>query len=189
LIGLGHRRIAIITGNLTRSVAADRLEGFRKGMDNADLPVPAQYIKRGDFHMESGYRCGLELMRLDSPPTAVFVCNNRMTLGLMRALASVGVPCPKGISVVCFDDADWATAFSPTMTCVAQPTFDIGRQATKLLLGKIGLTRNDGSERPLRGLTLLEAKLLIRESTAPPSPMSSSSVSPGRGTTRPPATA
>ena len=89
LIELGHRRIAIITGQLNLSNGLDRLDGFRKALQEEHLVLPDEYLQRGNFQLESGYRCGLELMRLPTPPTAIFSCNNKMTLGLMRALGEL----------------------------------------------------------------------------------------------------
>jgi LacI family transcriptional regulator len=168
LISLGHQRIAIIAGNLARSVAVDRLEGFRIAMGEANLPVPDAYLQRGDFLMESGYRAGRELMQLALPPTAVFACNNRMTLGLMRALAELEVPCPGRVSVVCYDEADWATSFRPSVTCVAQPSYDLGRLGTEMLLRRIKPVGEAIADSPEQGSVSLQTELCLRESCAPP---------------------
>jgi len=164
LISLGHRRIAIITGILGRSVASERLEGYRKATQEAGILIPETYIQVGDFHIESGYRCGKNLMSLATPPTAVFACNNAMSLGLLRALADLGVHCPAQVSVVGFDDADWAISFNPRLTCVAQPAYEIGRRATEMLLGKIN---NPGEENGTHPNVIFSAELRVRESTAP----------------------
>jgi LacI family transcriptional regulator len=167
LIELGHTRIAVIAGHLNLSNGFDRVEGFRKAMQEAHLPVREEYFCRGDFQIESGYRYGLELMRLAEPPTAILACNNKMTLGLMRAVNEMGVPCPEKVSVLGFDDFEWASNFSPRLTCIAQPTREIGRQAMKMLLGKLNPSA-DQSETPTDPLIVLKAELRIRESTVPP---------------------
>ena len=89
-------------------------------MNEADLTVRREFLKYGDFNMRGGWECALELMKLPSPPTAIFSHNYEMTLGLMRALAEMGVPCPQRVSVLGFDDFvigmdgfSWATMFSP----------------------------------------------------------------------------
>lgn len=167
LIDLGHTRIAIIAGDLRLSSGLDRVEGFRKAMQAAHLLVREEYFSRGDFQIESGYRCGQELLRLAEPPTAILSCNNKMTLGLMRAASELRVPCPGRVSVLGFDDFEWAANFSPRLTTVAQPTLDIGRQAMKMLLGKLTPSVGD-PETPTDSLIVLETELRIRESTAPP---------------------
>lgn len=113
LIDLGHRRIAIVTGLLERSVGIERLEGYRKAMQEAGILVPDEYVQFGNFHIESGHVCGRMLMNLAEPPTAIFACNNAMSLGLLRALADMGIHCPTEVSVIGFDDSDWATSFNP----------------------------------------------------------------------------
>lgn len=167
LIELGHQRLAIITGRLVLSNGLDRLEGFRRAMQGAGLPLREEYIQYGDFQLESGYQGGLKLLGLAEPPTAVFSCNNKMTLGLMRALAECGVACPEQVSVVGFDDFDWAASFRPKLTTIAQPTLEMGRKAMEILLRKIESPELDDTvEMPIS----LQAQLHIRESTAPPTP-------------------
>ncbi len=169
LIELGHQRIAIITGSLKVSTGFERLEGFRKALQEAHLPLRAEYLQRGDFSFgsESGYRLGLELLRLPVPPTAIFSCNNRITLGLMRAVSELGVRCPERVSVVGFDDFDWSVLFSPKLTTVVQPSYEIGHRAVQMLLRRIqsqNTAVQDGDET----LVVLKAQLCVRESTAAP---------------------
>lgn len=166
LIDLGHRRIAIITGRLDRSVALDRMEGYRNAMQEAGLLIPDEYIRLGDFHVESGHKWGLELMRLPEPPTAIFACNNAMTLGLLRALADLGVHCPAQVSVVGFDDVDWATSFTPRLTCVAQPTSEIGKMATEMLLEQVHTVDAEATDKHPN--VILRSELRIRESAVGP---------------------
>ena len=169
LLGLGHRRLAIITGRLNLSTGQDRLEGFRKALQQAGLPLHDEYLQRGDFQLESGYSCGLKLLQLAVPPTAIFCCNNQMTLGLMRALGELGVPCPGRVSVLGFDDFDWAANFSPRLTTVAQPALEMGKQAVHMLLRKIESV-NEGNKGDEETVLVLKAELRVRDSTAPPPP-------------------
>lgn len=167
LIALGHERIAIITGRLDLSNGLDRLEGFRKALQEVGLPLHQEYFLQGNFQLESGHKCGVDLLRLSTPPTAIFSCNNQMTLGLMRALYENRVPCPERISVLGFDDFDWAANFSPRLTAVAQPTFEMGKQAMQLLLHKIRSLREKAVTFEEKVIAL-KAELRVRDSTAPP---------------------
>ena len=170
LIELGHTKIAIIAGLLDLSVGAERLAGFRKAMEKAHLPVREEYFQVGDFHPESGYRCGMSLMALPDPPTAIFACNNSMTLGLMRALTESKAPCPEQVSVLAFDDFPWAAHFRPQMTAVAQPVFELGRQAMRMLLAAMEPESQEASEIEER-LIVLPTELRVRQSTSqPPKP-------------------
>lgn len=167
LIDLGHTQIAIITGSLEIPLCTARLEGFRQALQDAALPLPKEYLKCGDFKLESGYRTGRELMQLPTPPTAVFSCNDMMTLGLMHALGELNMPCPERVSVVSFDDFEWVASFRPHLTTVAQPTHLMGQRATEILVRKI---QQDGAqaEDPEERVVVLPNELRIRESTAPP---------------------
>ena len=170
LIKLGHRRIAIITGQLNLSNGLDRLEGFRKALQESHLVLPDSYLQRGDFQTESGYLCGLELMRLPDPPTAIFSSNNKMTLGLMRALREMGIPCPEQVSVLGFDDFEWAAYFIPRLTTIAQPTYEMGRRAMQILLQKLQMSSENEAltTREESAIVKLKAELRVRDSTGPP---------------------
>jgi len=174
LIDLQHLRIAIITGPLAISTAAERVEGFRDAMGAAGLPVLDGYLRCGDFRLEGGYRCALELMKLTPRPTAVFATNYEMTLGTLRAVRELGIRCPEEVSVVGFDDfvmgADgfsWATVFSPQPTTVAQPSYEIGCEAVKLLMRKIEKP-DEGPQDGQGSILRLQVELRIRESSGPP---------------------
>ncbi len=164
LIGLGHRRIAIIAGAQNVSPGIARLEGFREAAEAAHLAVRTQYVRIGDFSIESGYQCGRELIALPSPPTAILSCNNKMTLGLMRAMAEEKVPCPDSVSVIGFDDFEWSANFSPRLTTVSQPTRAMGRKAMEMLLDQINAAADAGSP----GTVMFPSQLIVRDSTAPP---------------------
>lgn len=169
LIELGHRRIAIIGGARVISTALDRFEGFLKAMQEARVPVEDMYVKRTDFTLEAAYRCGLELLGLPLPPTAIFTCNNRLTLGLARAMSELRVPCPNRLSVVAFDDFPWADSFQPRLTTIRQPTYEIGRKTVELLIAKIERNLESPDAEPdssLDTLVVLKNQLIVRESTA-----------------------
>jgi LacI family transcriptional regulator len=167
LIELGHQHIAIIAGPETTLTGSGRLEGFRKALQEARLPLRQEYVRPGGFSMQGGHRAGLEILRLPNPPTAMLVCNNRMTLGLMRALRDLGLKCPQDVSVVGFDDFDWSDLFSPRLTTIVQPSYEMGKRATEVLLQVIQAPderRHSGEEH----CVVLKAELRVRESTTPP---------------------
>jgi len=135
----------------------------------AHLDVREDYFRGAniaDLSPQKGYQCGLELMQLPDPPTAIFCTNNRMTLGVMGALAELHVPCPDRVSLLGFDDFDWALSASPRVTTVAQPTYEMGKRAMELLVQKM---ENDKDDLETAGshLITLPSELRIRDSTAP----------------------
>jgi LacI family transcriptional regulator len=161
LIDLGHRRIAVISGRVVHSTSVYRVEGCRKAMQEAGLSTIEKSMQQGDSHIESGYRIGLSLLRSMEPPTAIFTMNNRMALGVLQAIRELGTPCPSGVSVMSFDDSDWASVFTPSLTTIAQPSYEIGRASVALLRHSIESAEIDAEPREV----LLKSKLCLREST------------------------
>jgi LacI family transcriptional regulator len=174
LISLGHRNIAFIAGRLDLSTGNDRAEGFRRALDDAHIPLRGEYFKRGDFKPESGYRCGLELLRLSDPPSAIFSSNGPMSLGLLQAMQEVGARCPEDVSLIGFDElVPGSEAFSfgsllkPELSVIAQPGHEIGSRAAKILLSLLSETANGETDSGTE-VVKLKAELRIRKSVAPP---------------------
>jgi LacI family transcriptional regulator len=173
LISVGHTRIALISGRVDLSTGIERSEGFRKAMEEAGLPVRAEFVKQGNFKAESGYRAGLELLRMTDRPTAIFSVNSGMTLGLLKAMQELNVRCPDDVSLLGFDDLVLTEGFSfgellkPELTVIAQPAYQIGCRATEMLLGML-VHPKDGHETAGTSIAKLKAELYIRHSVAPP---------------------
>lgn len=167
LIGLGHTRIAIIAGNLAISTGSDRMEGFRKALQEANLSLRQEYCKAGEFLFQKACECASDLFKLKEPPTAILCCNNKMTLGLMRTAAEMGFRIPEQVSVVGFDDFDWAGSFSPRLTTIRQPAYQMGQRAMEMLCGEIQRSM-EGAIESSPGLVILKSELCIRDSSGPP---------------------
>lgn len=105
---------------------------------------------------------GREMLAGVDRPTAVFVCNNMMSLGLLRALAELGLSCPRDVALASFDDFPLADAFSPHLTAVAQPAYSIGYRGAELLIERIEAKPSVMPRSRIR----LSTQLLIRESSA-----------------------
>jgi LacI family transcriptional regulator len=163
LIDLGHRGIAILAGRTEISTHSGRLEGFRKAMQEAQLPVLDKYCQTGGITVEAGLRFGRNLLRLAARPTAVFCTNNKVLLGFMHAVREANVLCPEEISVVGFDDFTWTENFHPPLTMIAQPARELGRQAMQLLLSRI---EAQGDTQAEARHVKLEPEIRIRQSTA-----------------------
>ena len=106
-------------------------------MDDADLYVPAEYIRWGDWEYPSGVEQGTELMKLNVRPTAIFAMNDTMAAGCYRAIKNHGLRIPADISVVGFDNREIAYLINPPMTTVELPNKQIGFQAANLLLARL----------------------------------------------------
>jgi LacI family transcriptional regulator len=163
LISMGHKRIGIITGSLQLTTAADRLKGYRAAMKEANLEVAPDLIREGSFRVDSGWRLGKELLLMQNPPSAIFVSNALMMVGVLRALEETGIQCPEGVALACFDDLPVADVFRPHITTVSQPAYEIGRRSADLLLDRIEGKEVSKTPRRIR----LMPELKIKESSAP----------------------
>jgi DNA-binding LacI/PurR family transcriptional regulator len=166
LINLGHRRIGMIAGSLTLSSHRDRLEGFRKAMQENHLPIFDEHVICGDVHVEDGVKAGHRLLDLFSPPTAIMATTYKLLLGLLQAADERRVVIPDDLSILGFDDYLWNRHFNPTLTAVAQTTREMGKRSFEVLRQLI----QDPAEEKTKPIhILLPAELRIRNSTAPPS--------------------
>jgi LacI family transcriptional regulator len=162
LLELGHSRIGIVTEPLNLLNAAERLQGYKRALQTHAVPVDRRLVRRGDNTEDSGYWQGLELFKLPSRPTAVLVCNNLMTLGVLAAIRELGLSCPRDVSLVGFDDFNWSPYMDPPLTMVRQPAGDLGAAAAKALLKRILHPNRESFEK-----MILPTQLILRRSTAP----------------------
>ncbi|MEU4098402.1 LacI family DNA-binding transcriptional regulator [Streptomyces sp. NPDC026673] len=159
LLDLGHATVRHIAGPKESFAAERRVNAWREALEAAGREVPE--LLRGDWSAESGYEAGLRIAA-DPGCTAVFVANDQMALGLLRALREQGRRVPEDVSVVGFDDIPEAASFMPPLTTIHQDFAEVGRRCVDGVLRQI---RNDEAE---RGTTLVPTSLVVRRSTAPP---------------------
>jgi DNA-binding LacI/PurR family transcriptional regulator len=159
LLSLGHAAVHHLGGPRDWIEAEQRIEGWNDALDAAGatgrMPV------RGDWSARSGYEAGRELLTLPDL-TAVFVANDQMALGFLRALHEHGCQVPDDISVVGFDDIPEAAFFTPPLTTVRQDFTEMGRRGLQLLLQRL-----DGG--PSEARAIVPASLSVRSSTRAPS--------------------
>ncbi|BCW12349.1 LacI family transcriptional regulator [Arthrobacter sp. NtRootA4] len=134
LLELGHQEIGHLSGPVDWIDAAARIEGWQDALAQAGLE-PAALIE-GDWSAECGYREGLKISA-DRSMTALFVANDQMALGVLRAFNETGVRVPDDISVVGFDDQPESAYFIPPLTTVAQDFEELGQRCIDLLLDRI----------------------------------------------------
>jgi len=159
LLSLGYRRIGTITNApLAYAASRQRLQGYRRALERADLSCEEAWIRQGNFDEESGYAAIKELLALDRPPRAVFIASDMVAMGALRALHEEGVHVPRQVAVVGFDDITAARFITPGLTTVHVPTFGLGWSAAELLIRIIK------GERPKETQVVLKSKLVVRES-------------------------
>ena len=136
LIGLGHRRIATITGPAHNVDARQRLEGYRAALDEVGVAAAQRIEVAGDFTEPSGYAATRALLERRVRPTAVFVANDHMAIGVLSALQDAGVVVPRDLAVVGFDDIPMARYLTPPLTTVHVDLRRMGQRAMGLLLDR-----------------------------------------------------
>jgi LacI family transcriptional regulator len=163
LIAMGHRRIGIITGSLELQTARERLSGYKQALREARIPFDPALVRKGDFRSDTGYRVSVEwLTHAGAPrPTALFVSNGMMALGVLRALEELHLRCPEDMALAAFDDLVQAAVFRPHLTAVAQPAYEMGYQGTELLIKRVSGAMRDPKPVAIR----LATQLRVREST------------------------
>jgi LacI family transcriptional regulator len=162
LLDLGHRRIGVITGPAGWCATDERLAGYRALLAGAGIPRDPQLEVEGDFEVAGGRAAAQRLLGLPAPPTAILAFNDNMAVGTLQAARERGLALPGELSVVGFDDAEFAALVTPALTTVRQPLGEMTRMAVELL-------RRQLADAPLEELRMeLATRLVVRDSTAPP---------------------
>jgi LacI family transcriptional regulator len=156
LLRLDYRRIAIIAGPARVDTAERRLAGYKQALKDWKVRVDPALYHEGDFRVKGGYIAGLELLK--RKPEAVFVSNYLMAVGLMKAVRQYQLRCPQDVAIVTCDDHPWVESFSPQLTTVNFPKYELGSEAARVLIERI--------QDPARTVNTLElhSTLEIRES-------------------------
>jgi LacI family transcriptional regulator len=149
----------VLRADLDASAIDERMVGFADALAAVGTEPDRAYEICSASTIEDAHRAALQLLDLPVPPTAVFCTNNFMTLGLVQALATRRLRCPRDLAVVGFDDFPWASAFHPRLTVVSQPSYAIGREAASLLFARMS---GGVAAKPIR--RVLEATILVRDS-------------------------
>lgn len=162
LVGLGHRRIGVISGPASLSTLAERLEGYRAGLEEAGIALDASLVMPGDLTLDTARGLARSLLRRQDRPTAVLCFNDLSTLGALHGIRDAGLRVPRDVSLLGFDELPGADLIDPPLTVIAQPVFDIGRSAIELLARRVS-----DPDVPVEEL-VLPTRLVMRASTAAP---------------------
>lgn len=137
LVGAGHRRIGMIAGDQEVYTAEERFRGYIRALEEAGIPAEDSLIVRGDYTIRGGSRGIQELTGRNPDMTAVFISNYEMTLGAMIELNELGIRIPEEMSVIGFDNVEFARACIPKLSIVTQPTKELGKKAAELMLRRL----------------------------------------------------
>lgn len=163
LVALGHRAVGCITGPPESNSSRARFAGYRRALQEAGLPLRPEWVTSGGFRPEGGYEAVLRIYRHTSGerPTALFVANDQMAIGALRAFQELGLRVPEDVAVVSFDDVPIARFLRPALTTVAIAGADLGRQAMEMLFEFLDTGRPPASRQ-------LTTRLVVRESSGGP---------------------
>ena len=159
LIGLGHRRIAMVAGPEGFRSAYEREQGYRDAMAAHGLEIRPEWLVRGSYRFDSGLVAGRELLAGAERPTAVFASNDEMAAGMMHAAREAGLEVPRDLSLVGFDDTPIAAHIWPPLTTVRWPIRAMARAAALKLIAP---------EKAGEQSAFFESELIERASTIAP---------------------
>ena len=164
LIGLGHRRIGLISGVSRRSSSASRVNGYLDYLRRHDMPIEDDLIVRCPYGEDAGQQAMTQLLCLDRPPTAVFAANDMLAIGALQAVHEAGLRVPEDLSIVGMDDIHAVSVTTPPLTTVAKQKSESGWQAAAFLLERMGADAPAGPRQ-----LAFRCSLIARGSSAPPS--------------------
>jgi len=162
IAGLGHSKIAIISGPTTQRMSRDRQRGFRLGLRRSGVSIDETLIAHGNFTVESGAHAAACLLDSGKSFTAILCENDEMAVGAIHVIASRGLRVPDDISIIGIDNLRFAEFANPGLTTIALPTTAIGEQAMRLMLDFDFDAESAARE------VILPHELIVRDSTAAP---------------------
>jgi LacI family repressor for deo operon, udp, cdd, tsx, nupC, and nupG len=162
LAQIGHKRIVHLMGPADNVLSRERLEGFRKGLAHFHCDAPKDCIQPSGFTIRSGRHAMAQVLNGKMRPTAVFASNDESAIGAIIEAKARGLRVPEDITVVGFDDIEFAQSYDPPLTTVYQPRREMGRKAMEILGRLIAEPRKPQPD------ALLDYKLVVRASSAPP---------------------
>jgi LacI family transcriptional regulator len=159
LLGLGHRRIALVNGSTEVSTARERLLGYREALRAHHIEPDPMLISARTFTRADGRAAARDLLKLppEQRPTAIFACNNFLAIGVIETLREARIDVPRDMAVVSFDDIELASALYPFLTVVAQPARTLGTIAMQFLLDRL-----NGDEATPPRKVVLPPELVVR---------------------------
>ena len=159
LVDRGHRRIAILNGDMEVYLYRERFAGYKQALADAGIPIDEQLILGNINGWDESSIAVREMLKAGTLPDAIFATSDPKAIGALRAVKDCGLKVPDDISVVGFDDSDIAALLDPPLTTVAQPFYEMGVKACEKLIKLI-----ESKRRCRPKIEVLPAKLVIRGS-------------------------
>ena len=163
LADLGHRHIGAITGPEHLSTGRDRRLGLVAALAGRGLALHPHHVRCGEFREEVAYAQACEVLSRPDPPTALYVANGVMALGVMRAMADLGLRCPADLSIASTDTVTGSGVLRPRLTRTEHPVTEMVSEAVRLLMDRI--RRKEPRE---ARQVVFQPTLILGDSCAPP---------------------
>ncbi|CZF85685.1 HTH-type transcriptional repressor PurR [Grimontia marina] len=154
----GHTKIGCISGQMDKLTCRERLDGFRKALEEAGLTYNPDWIVEADFECDSAEEAANKLVALEERPTAIFCFNDIMALAAISTFRQAGLDVPNDISIIGYDNIDLAGFFSPPLTTIHQPKNRLGKTAIKLLMERLANKENQ------QQIFEMQPELIVRRS-------------------------
>lgn len=162
LLDLGHTRIGSITGPLQLSTGRGRYAGMLEALAARGITPQPGHVRSGEFREDAAYSAARDLLRQPDRPTALYVANGLMALGVMRAIADLGLRCPEDISIASTDTIAGIGGLRPRLTRAEHPVADMTNEALRMLVDRI----EGKSANPPRNI-VFQPSLVVGDSCAP----------------------
>ncbi|WP_404456202.1 substrate-binding domain-containing protein [Virgibacillus necropolis] len=145
-ISQGYKRIGIITPSTVEKITPrlERISGYKQALQKHNLPIVPEYIKSLDIHhIQEGLK---EMLELPKPPEAILAMNDLALIEILKYAKENAIKIPEDVALIGIDDVSFASFYNPSLTTIAQPTFEMGNKAAQLLLNKIKKTNTEDTE-------------------------------------------
>jgi LacI family transcriptional regulator len=154
----GLRKIAFLGGPLNSIPTNEKIKGYKKAFKEFNIPIDEKYIILDDREIENGFRNTIKLLEMKNRPEGIITVSDMLAMEAIRASLTIGVSIPEDLKIIGFDDINFASTYSPSITTVAQPKYEMGAMALDMLVQLI-----EKKDLPKRKV-LVEPKLILRDS-------------------------
>lgn len=163
LISNGCKRIGMMAGPPHLHISNERIKGYKEALAEANIEYNPAHVLHCDFSLENvAENISAYWSDFDDKPDGIFAVSDRIAITAIHTLKKMGVEVPKEVAIIGFNDDPFSSMFTPTLSSVAQPTFEMGEEVVKLLLEQI----NRSPQAPVSYTTkVLPTRLVIRESS------------------------
>ncbi|WP_198162665.1 LacI family DNA-binding transcriptional regulator [Halobacillus mangrovi] len=134
LLELGHQKVGYIGGQPDSYSTVERYKGYQEALEDYKVKLNNNYVKLDEFKIHSGYNKGLEMLSRKDRPTAIFAGNDAIAVGIYKAARELGLNVPEQLSVIGFDDSQFAEIVDPELTTIRTPISEMGQKTVELIV-------------------------------------------------------